>query len=92
MLKEVIVHPGAVVILPFLDADHVLLIRNRRYAVGQTLLELPAGTLEKGEDPLNAAGRVDHFTMVAVSPLADFSFDYQDLFFIPQTAGPTRKK
>src|SRR6516164_1717458 len=57
VLKEVIVHPGAVVILPFLDADHVLLIRNRRYAVGQTLLELPAGTLEKGEDPLNAAGR-----------------------------------
>jgi CubicO group peptidase (beta-lactamase class C family) len=33
---------------------------------------------------LNPAGRVDHFTMIAVSPLADFSFDYQDLYFTPQ--------
>lgn len=33
---------------------------------------------------LNAAGRVDHFTMIALSPLADFSFDYQDLYFTPQ--------
>jgi CubicO group peptidase (beta-lactamase class C family) len=33
---------------------------------------------------LNASGHVDHFTMVAVSPLADFSFDYQDLYFTPQ--------
>jgi CubicO group peptidase (beta-lactamase class C family) len=33
---------------------------------------------------LNPAGHVDHFTMVAVSPLADFSFDYQDLYFTPQ--------
>ena len=34
-----------------------MLIRNRRYAVGQILLELPAGTLEKGEEPMNCAGR-----------------------------------
>src|SRR6267378_3784159 len=33
---------------------------------------------------LNPAGQVDHFTMAAVSPLADFSFDYQDLYFTPQ--------
>jgi len=32
---------------------------------------------------LNAAGEIDHFTMSAVSPLADFSFDYQDLLFRP---------
>ena len=31
---------------------------------------------------LNADGRIDHMTMKAVSPLADFSFDYQDLWFI----------
>jgi ADP-ribose pyrophosphatase len=54
---EVVAHPGAVVVLPMLDDQTVLLIRNRRYAVGQTLLELPAGTLEKGEDPMNCAGR-----------------------------------
>jgi Domain of unknown function (DUF3471) len=32
---------------------------------------------------LNARGEIDHFTMAAFSPLADFSFDYQDLFFKP---------
>jgi ADP-ribose pyrophosphatase len=55
--KEVCVHPGAVVILPFLDAETILLIRNSRYVVGQTLIELAAGGLEKGEAPMNAAGR-----------------------------------
>jgi ADP-ribose pyrophosphatase len=55
--REVVVHPGAVVVLPLLEEDRVLLIRNRRYAVGAVLLELPAGTLEKGEDPMNCAGR-----------------------------------
>jgi ADP-ribose pyrophosphatase len=55
--REVCVHPGAVCVLPFVDPEHILLIRNRRYAVGETLIELPAGTLEKGEDPMNCAGR-----------------------------------
>jgi ADP-ribose pyrophosphatase len=54
---EVVVHPGGVVILPMLDDETVVLIRNRRHTIGQTLIELPAGTLEKGEDPMNAAGR-----------------------------------
>jgi ADP-ribose pyrophosphatase len=55
--REIVVHPGAVVVLPFIEADRILLIRNKRYAVGQILLELPAGTLEKGEQPMNCAGR-----------------------------------
>jgi len=56
--REVCVHPGAVVVLPILDDGRVLLIRNRRYAIGgQILIELPAGTLEKNEDPMNCAGR-----------------------------------
>ncbi len=55
--REVVVHPGAVVILPFLRPDEILLIRNRRHAVGENLIELPAGTMEKGEDPINCAGR-----------------------------------
>jgi ADP-ribose pyrophosphatase len=56
-IREIVVHPGAVVVLPLLPDDQVLLIRNRRYTVGQILLELPAGTLEKNEDPMNCAGR-----------------------------------
>jgi ADP-ribose pyrophosphatase len=55
--REVCVHNGAVVILPLLADDRVVLIQNRRYSIGQTLIELPAGTLEKGEDPINCAGR-----------------------------------
>jgi ADP-ribose pyrophosphatase len=57
VVREVCVHPGAVVILPFVDADTILLIRNRRFTIGAYLIELPAGGLEKGEDPMNAAGR-----------------------------------
>ena len=55
--REVVVHPGAVLVMGFLDDGRVLLIRNWRYVVGQTLIELPAGTLEKGEDPLKCAER-----------------------------------
>lgn len=55
--REVVVHPGAVVVLPFLDEQTILLIRTRRYAIDESLLELPAGTLEKGELPINCAGR-----------------------------------
>lgn len=54
---EVVAHPGAVVILPVVDDRTILMIRNRRHTVGHTLLELPAGTLERGEDPMNGAGR-----------------------------------
>jgi len=55
--QEVCVHNGAVVILPWMDAKTIVLIRNFRYTVGEPLIELPAGTLEKGEDPMNCAGR-----------------------------------
>jgi len=55
--REVCVHPGAVVVLPLLDERTVLLIRNRRYAAGAVLLELPAGTLDHHEAPINCAGR-----------------------------------
>ncbi len=55
--REVVEHPGAVVILPLVEGDRVCLIRNYRVAVKQTLLELPAGTLEVGEDPAECAAR-----------------------------------
>src|SRR3954463_10546591 len=55
--REVCVHTGAVVVLAFVKPDRILLIRNHRYAAGQILVELPAGTLEKKEDPMNCAGR-----------------------------------
>jgi len=56
-IREVVRHPGAVVILPLLDRDTVVLIENRRPAVNETLLELPAGTCERGESPEVTAER-----------------------------------
>lgn len=60
--KEVVLHPGAVIILPVLDDGRIVMIRNRRHTVGEVLLELPAGTLERDEagnpeDPLGCAAR-----------------------------------
>src|SRR5262245_22862876 len=52
--RDVILHPGAVAILPLIDADHVCLLKNERPVVGATLWEIPAGTLEPGE-PIEAA-------------------------------------
>jgi len=55
--KDVVRHPGAVVILPVFDDGRICLIRNHRIAVGETLLEVPAGTLDPGEAPLECAKR-----------------------------------
>lgn len=55
--REIVVHPGAAVILPVLPDGQIMLIRTYRYAVGEHLLELPAGTIDPGETPINCAGR-----------------------------------
>jgi ADP-ribose pyrophosphatase len=47
--RDAIRHPGAVVILPVLDAGRVVLLRNFRFVVGDTLWEVPAGTVEPNE-------------------------------------------
>src|SRR6478609_6910445 len=55
--REIVRHPGAVVVLPLLDDGRVCLIRNYRISVKQALIELPAGTLEQGEEPIKNAER-----------------------------------
>jgi hypothetical protein len=55
--REVVEHPGAVVIVALDDNDEVALVRQYRHAVKRYLLELPAGGLEPGEEPLVAAQR-----------------------------------
>jgi len=55
--REMLVHPGSVVILPMLDEHSILMIRNRRYTVGRTLWELPAGTRDPDEDVHTCAAR-----------------------------------
>ncbi|MBR6812328.1 MAG: NUDIX hydrolase [Oscillospiraceae bacterium] len=55
--REVVAHPGAVAVLPIDEKGNAVLVRQYRYAMGEELLEAPAGKLEKGEDPLECAKR-----------------------------------
>lgn len=55
--RDIVIHPGAVAILPIVEGDIICLVRNHRLAVGKTLLEIPAGTLEANENPDDAAKR-----------------------------------
>jgi ADP-ribose pyrophosphatase len=54
--REYVVHPGAVVVVPLLQGPdgetRIVLERQYRYPVGQVMVELPAGKLDAGEDPL----------------------------------------
>jgi ADP-ribose pyrophosphatase len=58
--REVVEHPGAVAILPVTDAGKLILVRQFRYAVGRSLLEVPAGTREPGEPDEETARRELH--------------------------------
>src|SRR5258707_261047 len=55
--RDMIFHPGAVVILPVLDRDRVVLLRNHRFVIGETLWEVPAGTREPDEPLEDCAKR-----------------------------------
>jgi ADP-ribose pyrophosphatase len=56
-VREVIEHPGAVAILAITDDDRLILVRQYRYSVNDSLLEIPAGTCEPNEPPVETAGR-----------------------------------
>ncbi len=56
-IRAIVRHPGSVVILPIVGRNKICLIRNFRVSVEQTLIELPAGTLELDEAPIDAASR-----------------------------------
>lgn len=55
--REIIEHPGAVAIIPITDEGEVVLVKQFRKAVESVLLEIPAGKLEMGEEPINCAIR-----------------------------------
>lgn len=56
-VREVVRHPGGVAVLALDERDMVYLVRQYRYPVGRTVLELPAGKLDPHEDPRVAAAR-----------------------------------
>jgi ADP-ribose pyrophosphatase len=57
VIREVVEHEGGVVIACRPSEDQIILIRQYRYSIDDYLMELPAGRIEKGEDPLKAAQR-----------------------------------
>lgn len=56
-LREVVRHPGGVVVLAELTDGRIPFVRQRRYPLDQVLLELPAGKIDEGEDPALGAAR-----------------------------------
>jgi len=55
--REYIDHPGAVGVVPFVDKDHIAMVRQYRHPVGEVTLELPAGKIDKGESLLTCVKR-----------------------------------
>lgn len=79
--REVIRHPGGVVIVALKDANTILMVKQYRYAISEVSLELPAGKLEKGEDILLAAKRELHEETGYIAE------NWQSLGFINTTPG-----
>ena len=55
--REYVRHPGAATVVPFLDAETVMLVRQFRYSLARHFYEIPAGKIDPGETPLQTARR-----------------------------------
>lgn len=56
-VREYIRHQGAVCVVPVTDENEIIAVRQYRYPIGRVTIEVPAGKLDKGEAPLDAANR-----------------------------------
>lgn len=56
-IREIASHPGGSVVVPLLDGDNVILVKQFRYPIQKSVYELPAGKLNPGEDPAVCAMR-----------------------------------
>lgn len=56
-IREIAVHPGGAVVIPIKDDGKIILVKQFRYPLQKTLIELPAGKLDKNEDPFTCAVR-----------------------------------
>jgi ADP-ribose pyrophosphatase len=65
-----------VIVVPFLDRQKLLMIRQFRYPIGKTLLEFPAGHVDKGEDPLDTAARELEEETGYVAKKIDYVYQY----------------
>jgi len=100
-LREYLEHPGAVAILPILDDGRVVVERQYRYPIEQAVIEIPAGKLNTGEDPLLCAQRElqEETGYVAkrwskirrIHPVISYSTEFIDIYLAEGlTAGPAQ--
>lgn len=80
-LREVVEHSGGVVIVAQKTLDTILMVKQFRYPIKKTVLELPAGKLERGEEPFLAAKRE------LEEETGYYSKNWKELGFINTTPG-----
>lgn len=56
-IREYIRHQGAVCVVPVTDSNEIIAVRQYRYPIGRVTVEIPAGKLDRGEEPIDAARR-----------------------------------
>ncbi len=98
IIHTTILHPGAAVILPMLANGEIVLVRQFRPSLNKWLLELPAGTIDPGEDPLSCAQReleeetgyrAQHMQAIGqCTPMAGFCDEIQHFFIAQQLSSP----
>lgn len=89
--REIIKHPGAVAVIAVTEENKILMVEQYRKALERSLVEIPAGKLEKGEDPVDSACReleeetgyecekMEHLTSFYTSP--GFADEIVHLYF-----------
>lgn len=99
-IREYLVHPGATAIIPVLPDGRILLERQYRYPLNHSFIEIPAGKLDVGEDPLDCAKRElkeetgfeasEWVFLGKIHPVISHSTEFIDIFMARGlTAGPS---
>ena len=89
-VREYLIHPGAIAIVPILDDGRIVLERQFRYPIGKAVIEIPAGKLEVGEDPLECGKRElfeetgytanDWFFLARIHPVIGYATEFIDIY------------
>lgn len=100
VVHTMIKHPGASVILPINDNNEIIIVNQFRPSLNKWLLELPAGTIDAGEKPLECAQREleeetgysaeEWVELGQVTPMAGFCDEIQHLFVAKQLSKTNR--